>query len=312
VLRLLSPKAHPENVMNALNKILVPVDFSKHTDAAIETAIELASLYDASITLLNVFEPAPLVFPDDASFYAGSLATEAMGDLRKLLDKKKDEALAKGAKRVRVEQHRGNPVAAIQDVAEVGRYDLIVIGTLGRTGLARLLLGSVAERVVRSASCAVLTVHERAKSFAKILVPTDFSAGAEAALATAIDLAVRSQASITLVNVYQPIGYAFPTGSGVYTSLPLDHVFRDQLEALEALQQRVVAKGVKQVEVAGRTGHPPTEIRDLARAGSFDLIAMGTHGRSGMAHMLIGSVAERVVRTAPCPVLTIREGAAKG
>jgi len=296
--------------MKAFSKILVPVDFSKHADAAIDTAIEMASHSDASITLLNVVEPVALVFPDDPSFYPGPIVADMMEELRKALEKKKEAALEKGAKRVSIEQSLGYPAAAIKEVAEGGGYDLIVMGTLGRTGLAHFFLGSVAERVVRTASCAVLTVHEGCKPFSKILVPTDFSAGSDAALDAAIDLAVRRQASITLVNVYQPIGYAFPTGSGIYTSLPLDHVIRDQLEALDKLQQGALAKGAKQVEIAPRTGHPPTEIRDLARAGGFDLIVMGTHGRSGMSHMLIGSVAERVVRTAPCPVLTIREARA--
>lgn len=292
--------------MNAFSKVLVPVDFSKHADAAIDTAIEVASRYDASITLLNVFEPAALAFPDDPSFYAGPITADAMADLRKALEKKRDAALAKGAKRVFIEQSRGNPPAAIKDFADAGPYDLIVMGTLGRTGLAHFFLGSVAERVVRTASCAVLTVHERPKSFTKILVPTDFSAGGKVALDAAIDLAARWHASITLLNVYEPVAYAFPTGSSIYASLPVDGVIKDQLASLDELRRSALAKGAKQVEIAQRTGHPPTEIRNVARDGGFDLIAMGTHGRSGIAHMLIGSVAERVVRTAPCPVLTIR------
>lgn len=292
--------------MKALQKILVPVDFSPHADAAIDTAIELASRYDASITLVNVFEPVALAFPDDPALYAELSPTNLMEAIRKALEKRKAAALEKGAKRVDAELLRGNPPAMIQELAERGHYDLIVMGTLGRTGLAHVLVGSVAERVVRTAPCAVLTVRGPTKPFAKILVPTDFSQGADAALEAAIDLAIRSQASITLVNVFQPAAYAFPSGAGMYMSLPLDHVLKDQLEALVNLQKSALAKGVKVVEIAQRTGHPATEIRDLALGGSFDLIAMGTHGRSGLSRMFVGSVAERVVRTAPCPVLTIR------
>jgi nucleotide-binding universal stress UspA family protein len=293
--------------MKAFSKILVPVDFSEYADAAIDTAIEMASRYDASITLMNVFEPLALAFPHEPSFYAGPITAELTEDLRKALEKKKTAALAKGATHVDVAQSHGSPFAAIKDFAEAGGYDLIVMGTRGRTGLAHFFMGSVAERVVRTASCAVLTVHERSKPFSKILVPTDFSSGADAAIDAAIDLAVRGQASITLVNVFEPIGYAFPTGTGIYSSLPVDHVLRDQLSALDRIRDGALAKGAKQVEIVQRTGHPPTEIRDLARAGDFDLIAMGTHGRTGLSHMLIGSVAERVVRIAPCAVLTVRE-----
>lgn len=293
--------------MKAFSKILVPVDFSKPADAAIDTAIEIASHYDASITLMNVFEPVALAFPDDPSFYAAPITSDVMGDLRKALEKKQDAALAKGAKRVTIAQSHGNPPAAIKDFAEAGGYDLIVMGTLGRTGLSHFLIGSVAERVVRAAPCAVLTVREVGKPFSKILVPTDFSAGAQAALDVAIELAARWHASITLVNVFEPIAYAVPTASGIYASLPLDRMIEDQTAALDKIRQRALGQGAQQVEVAPRTGRPPAEICELARSGGFDLIAMGTHGRSGFAHMLIGSVAERVVRTAPCAVLTIRE-----
>lgn len=292
--------------MKTVQKILVPVDFSKHADAAIDTAVDIASRYDASITLINVYEPIALAFPEDQTFYAGQITAEVMEDLRKALEKKKDAAVAKGAKRVDVEQGSGNAAAAIKDFADAGKYDLIVMGTLGRTGLAHFLLGSVAERVVRTARCTVLTVHERSKPWSKILVPTDFSTDADMALDAAIELATRWQASITLLNVFQPMAYTYPTGTGIYTSLPIDHVIKDQLEGLVRLQQRTLAKGVKQVEIEQRTGHPATEVCNLARDGGFDLIAMGTHGRSGISRVLAGSVAERVVRMAPCPVLTTR------
>jgi nucleotide-binding universal stress UspA family protein len=296
--------------MKSLNKILVPVDFSKHADAAIDAAMEIAARYDASITLLNVFEPVALAFPEEQNFYAGTITADLMADRRKALEKKKDAVLAKGAKRVTVEQVQGNPAAAIKDFAADGNYDLIVMGTLGRTGVAHFFLGSVAERVVRTAACAVLTVHEHSKPFSKILVPTDFSPDSDAALDAATDLAARWQASITLVNVFQPIAHTYPTGSGIFTSLPVDHVIKDQLEALERLRQSALAKGAKQVEIVQRTGHPATEIHDLARDGGFDLIAMSTHGRSAMSRMFLGAVAERVVRTAPCPVLTLRTSGA--
>lgn len=293
--------------MKAFTKILVPVDFSKYADAAIDTAIDIAARYDASITLMNVFEPVALAFPEDQSFYAGAITSDVMADLRKALEKKKDAAIAKGAKRLSFELGHGNPAAVIRSFATDGNYDLIVVGTLGRTGLAHFLLGSVAERVVRTAPCPVLTVHESGRPFTKILVPTDFSPASDTALDAAIDLAGRWQASITLVNVFEPMAYTYPTGTGIYMSLPVDHVIKDQLEALERQKRNALAKGAKQVEIAQRTGHPATEITDLARDGSFDLIAMSTHGRSGLSRMFLGAIAERVVRTAPCPVLTFRE-----
>lgn len=293
--------------MNPFDKILVPVDFSKHSDAAIDTAMDVAARYDSSIVLMNVLEPLALAFPEDQGWSSGSAVMEEIkADLLKALEQKRDAALARGAKRVTIEQRHGNPAASIKAFADAGNFDLIVMGTLGRTGIAHFFLGSVAERVVRTASCAVLTVHEHSRPFSKILVPTDFSADADAALDAAIDVAARWQASITLVNVFQPMAYTYPTGTGIYTNLPIEHVIKDQLETLEKLQKGAIAKGAKHVEIAHRTGHPATEVCNLARDGGFDLIAMGTHGRSGLSRVFLGAVAERVVRTAPCPVLTIR------
>lgn len=293
--------------MNTFSKILVPVDFSKHTDAAIDTAVGIASRYGAAITLLNIFEPMALALPEARSIGAGATSmVDLMEDVRAALEKKRAAALVKGAKDVAVQVERGNPAVVIKDVADAGRYDLIVMRTIGRTGVAHFLIGSVAERVVRTASCAVLTVHEHSRPFAKILVPTDFSTHSDKALDAAVELATRWHASITLVSVFEPIAHKYPTGSGIYASFPVDHLLKDQLEALDALQQRALRIGAERVELVQRIGHPATEIVNLARDGGFDLIAMATHGRTGMSRLLIGAVAERVVRTAPCPVLTMR------
>lgn len=152
----------------------------------------------------------------------------------------------------------------------------------------------------------VLTVHEHSKPFSKVLVPTDFSTHSDKALDAAVELAARWQASITLVNVFEPIAHKYPTSSGIYAGFAVEQALKDQLEALDALRRRAIRAGAKHVEMVQRTGHPATEICHLARDGGFDLIAMATHGRTGMSRLLVGAVAERVVRTAPCPVLTMR------
>ena len=144
------------------------------------------------------------------------------------------------------------------------------------------------------------------KPYKKILVPTDFSAHAEEALDTAIDLAGRYGASITLLHSFEPVIYAFPESSGIYQGLQLERVINDIDTALETKKQGVVARGVKDVHAIQKHGFPPTEIAEHAKAGGYDLIVMGTHGRRGISHVLMGSVAEHVVRIAPCAVLTVR------
>jgi nucleotide-binding universal stress UspA family protein len=144
------------------------------------------------------------------------------------------------------------------------------------------------------------------KPFKKILVPTDFSNCSSQAMRTAVDLAQRYEAELCLVNVYEPIDYALPTGYPLF--LP------GQLESLLAEHEKQLNKAVREAEAAGATrvqskqlkGIAATELVDYAEQGGFDLIVMGTHGRTGLSHALLGSVAERVVRRATCPVLTIR------
>jgi nucleotide-binding universal stress UspA family protein len=143
------------------------------------------------------------------------------------------------------------------------------------------------------------------KPFSKILVPIDFSTHSDQAIEAALDIAKRYEASITLVNVFEPIALAFPEGSGIYASLSLADFMVDLEKELEKKRAATAAKSGRAIQAVQRTGHPPHEIVDLASSGGFDLIVMGTQGRTGLAHMLIGSVAERVVRTAPCAVLTV-------
>jgi nucleotide-binding universal stress UspA family protein len=142
--------------------------------------------------------------------------------------------------------------------------------------------------------------------FKKILVPTDFSNCSEQAVRMAADLAQRYDAELCLANVYEPIDYALPTGYPVF--LP------GQLESLLAEHEKLLGRAVREAEAAGAPrvqsrqlrGVTASELVDFATQGSFDLIVMGTHGRTGLAHALLGSVTEKVIRRAPCPVLTIR------
>lgn len=148
------------------------------------------------------------------------------------------------------------------------------------------------------------------KPYTKILVPTDFSESAAEALLTAIDVAARYGASITLVHVFEPIVYPFPEATGFSSILNLADVIRDIEALLEKAKQSAIAAGAKDVTAHQLQGHPPSEIADYAKAGGFDLIVMGTHGRRGLSHLMIGSVAERVVRFAPCAVLTVHKASA--
>jgi nucleotide-binding universal stress UspA family protein len=145
------------------------------------------------------------------------------------------------------------------------------------------------------------------KPFQKILVPTDFSAPAEEATRFAAALSRRLEAPLTLVYVYEPVTYALPDSYVLFTAPQLDRMFAEFEGALAAARERALAAGATTVDTKVLSGFAAGEITALARRGGFDLIVMGTHGRTGLSHVVIGSVAERVVRTADCPVLTVRQ-----
>jgi glycine betaine transporter len=149
------------------------------------------------------------------------------------------------------------------------------------------------------------------KPYTKILVPTDFSSHADEALDTAIDLAGRYGASIALVHSFEPVIYAFPEASGIYQSLQLEDVLGDIDKELEKRKQIALARGAQGVATVQLRGYPPIELTDYASAHGYDLIVLGTHGRRGLSRALMGSVAERVVRLAHCPVLTVRSAPAE-
>jgi nucleotide-binding universal stress UspA family protein len=143
----------------------------------------------------------------------------------------------------------------------------------------------------------------------RILVPVDFSSHSDRALRYATRLAAQSGASIELLHVVDN-----PFASGAWTSevyvpeLPqmIETLLGEANKRLTALKSVPASKGIA-VETRVMPGQPAHTILDHAHAGAFDLIVMGTHGRTGFSHLFVGSVAERVVRRAPCPVLTVRE-----
>lgn len=143
--------------------------------------------------------------------------------------------------------------------------------------------------------------------FQKILVPTDFSRHSTEALHTAADLSRRYEAAtVSLVYVFEPVTYALPEGHvmAAPTQLQeLDAVFEQRLAGAKAEAE---AAGARNVQTKLLTGPVAGEITDYAEQERFDLIVMGTHGRTGLRHLVLGSVAEKVVRTAPCAVLTVR------
>ena len=140
----------------------------------------------------------------------------------------------------------------------------------------------------------------------KILVPVDFSEYTPEVVAYAADLSRRYEAATELFYAWEPVAYVRPEGYIMLSDDEIKRVTKSFQDDLEKLAQTAKAACAHSVETRLVQGYPATAIVSRAKHEKFGLIVMGTHGRTGLKHLLIGSVAENVVRTAPCPVLTVR------
>jgi nucleotide-binding universal stress UspA family protein len=296
--------------MVALKKILVPRDFSDCGDAAVHYVLDLARRVGAEVHLLFVeilyadaYIPVTVQkAPEEAILEKlladvnGGLSGEAGPPVRVVCAVKRDVAAAPAIVRY----------AAGHDV------DLVVMGTHGRRGLRRLLMGSAAEEVVRTAPCPVLVARcveaEPAGPQGQnaILVPVDFSPHARIALRHARALAGLFGARLDLLHVVEEQLYpAFynPSVVSVYDLVPnIEARAKDELETFFEGTEGPAAAASFHVH----HGHAAHEIVDFARERGSMMIVMATHGLKGMEHFLMGSVAEKVVRLAPCPVFTMK------
>lgn len=142
----------------------------------------------------------------------------------------------------------------------------------------------------------------------KILCPVDFSEPAREALHFAVDFARRFDAQVTLLHVFVVPGYAYPEGIVLAGPEVMNEILERIDRALREWRDEAISRagGALRIDVESRQGTPWAEIVRKAEEDGYDLVVIGTHGRSGLSHALLGSVAERVVRKAPCPVLTVR------
>lgn len=293
-----------------MKHLLVGTDLSPIADAALERAIAFARRDQARLTIAYV-EPDYTATPamsdiESAAIMEWVTTTEAeRGTIEKEVAARVARATAAGVAASSI-LRRGKPDDDIPEIAgEVGA-DLVVIGTHGRTGIKRFLLGSVAEHVVRRAPVSVLVTrgHDTGE-FRRVLVGTDFSPASDKALRQAVALAAPG-AEIEVVHVWH-----YPPGTWGLDALA------DRTEALDALRSALTAgalergqKLLDQWKDSGRTirfnlmhGPAASILTTRAETDGFDLIAIGTHGYRGFRRFLLGSIAEATVRHAPCSVL---------
>jgi len=234
-------------------------------------------------------------------------------DYMETLEQDAEEALASKAEAIRTEGvdvgyskvHHVTPFEAIQEKVDVMKPQLVVMGTHGRRGFQRLILGSVAEKILRSVEVDVLTlslespVVKRDPGPTRILVPVDFSEHSKRAIEVAFSL-LAGDGAMHVVHIVDtpiyPTFYPGPVAPPVQIDSNLTREVREHLD--EWLSGR-------EAELSLRDGDPFHGILDACGEIEPQLIVMGTRGLTGLSHLLLGSVTEKVVRRAPVPVLTV-------
>lgn len=290
-----------------LDRILVGIDFSPESDLALAHTLELARTSGARVILAHVL-PLPGELVDDSSYdplfraqIGPQLGTAPREQATQLLQ---DTAARCSDSGVEMESVLvdDNPSDGLARAADELAVDLMVVGTHGRTGLKRFLLGSVAERAVRLARVNALVARPPApqgEGYRRILVATDFSPAAGEALATALAIAP-PDVTVEVVHCWQtPV---------VNDGMPIEPM-RDQLGAAVAQRgNRLVTQhpsARQRLEFTPVESSPAEGLRARAEERKADLIVIGSHGRRGVSRFLLGSVAETVVRHAPCSVLVV-------
>jgi nucleotide-binding universal stress UspA family protein len=296
-----------------IKRILCPIDLSEASAHSVEQAVVLAGYYKAAITALHVITPVALAV-------AGTAASAAeVGELDRVRRLTTEEFAATAARGVGLDVlvEVGRPAGVILERAASLPADLIVMGTHGASGFQHLVLGSVAEKVLRKAACPVLTAPPRAQAssqlpFRRLLCAVDFSDVSLNAVRSALSLAQESGASLTLLHVLEwpweepppPHIEELPMEQG----LALAEFRRYLEESARKRLESLVPHSMSAPRVMTRLGNgkPYVQILAVAAEEQTDLIVIGVRGRNPVDLALFGSTTNQVVRRATCPVLTLR------
>lgn len=294
--------------MNRLNRVLVATDFSKASENALDHAALIALKNDAALHVLHVRVPFP-----NSSIDAMARDFPDPERLQAVLERFAHDQMEEVALRfnVPVTKHvmsAFDPAQAIADYAQEQDIDLVVVGTHGRGPVGHFFLGSVAERTIRQCPVSVLAVgggeaHAlEQSSYRKVLVPIDFSVPSTRALAHGAAVARQHGARLLALHVVERVphpGFYFSDQESILGSSEQFH--KRLRSALTALTEE--SSPELRADILVGEGRAYKKICEVARERGVDLIVMGAHGLGAIERLLLGSVTERVVRQAPCPVL---------
>jgi nucleotide-binding universal stress UspA family protein len=283
-----------------VSRILVPLDESELAEEALPWAAALARGLGASLHLATIW-----THDEDIWLRAGVDASAAPARIAQALD----EYLAGVAARpafegltVTYESRIGDVAEDLRDIASEGETRLVVITSHGRSGLRRMVQGSIADALVRTTHMPVLVVRpgERPVAFRRLLCTLDGSETGELALPVARELANALGASLHLLRVVNPVGDVVWSGVGPAPDLAQ---LTDQLT--EAAQAYLAEKSLPGETTDVLYGRPLDAILECADTRNCDAIVMGTHGRGGIVRLALGSTTDAVVRASTRPVLVV-------
>ena len=280
-------------------RIVVPLDGSLTAEAVLPFVRRFLHRTDSEIILVRAVVPAPV----ENSVMIADAATGAA----RVYIKEVQERLDREGVRVKSAVHVGSALGIILDTVDEERATMIAMATHGATGLKRILLGSVAEAVLRKSPVPVFVVRpfwadEQAvpedletRPVRNILLPVDGSDLAELAVAPALEISALFEARMLLLRVVEPRKKADDE----------QHEIEEARNHLQGVAREFERKGVRTHTLVEK-GDPVDEILKTLRFHQADLVVMTTHGRSGLSRLVTGSVTEKVLRKAPVPLLVVR------
>lgn len=285
-----------------IETLLLSTDGSEFSEGAVREAINLARICSSRLIALAVVETNP-----EYETMAPKLVEKEIEKTRTNLEALKERAAKENVKCEVVIRQGEEPYRYVVDEASRGHVEMIVMGRHGRTGLKRLMMGSVTAKVIGHAPCNVLVVPRAAQlTLRKILVATDGSRYSEAAAREAIGTSKRCGSDLTVISVV-PSESASPFDI-VHSEMQRGLIAEKEQKAAECNIRNVKDLAEKEgIRVEGLIleGRPYEAIVNTANEKNIDLIIVGSHGRTGLEKLLMGSVTERVIGLSPCSVLVV-------
>lgn len=286
-----------------LEKLLLSSDGSAFSEGAVREAIKLAKTCSSRLLAVSVIETNP-----EYETIAPKLVEKAEKETRSHLESVKDRAAKEGVDCEIIARQGEEPYKYIIEEAEKNKVEMIIMGRRGRTGLKRLMMGSETARVIGHAPCKVLVVPRAAQiDFKNIVVASDGSKCSDAAVREAISISKRRGSNLIAVSVV-PSESASPFDI-VHSEMQKGAIIDKELEEAEKIVKNVKSlaeeNGLKAKGFV-YSGIPYDAVLEIAKDEKADLIVVGSHGRTGLSRLLMGSVTERVIGLAECAVLVVK------